>query len=267
VEPTSAKPVTPAAESVVDQKADEEAPKELNDVVVTEDVSMADVQPDQPPATESTTDLVKTSDSKPEEPTDVSSPKKETRSESVAVLKTEESKDEKPSDQSLQIDTKTQPKPTTGKDEQNDIEEKPPDTGTFSNANDLDSLFGGPMSAGPGEGQDFNMDDPGTTGDFDFDSFVNDADNNGADNDNISSLLPGLQDYANTQPGGSADPDFDTMFSDLPADAEGQGDSGNAMDASLDELMNFADFTGDLTGNEEGGQGNNTNQDFDFDFT
>ena len=167
--------------------------------------------------------------------------------------------DQKPSDSALQIDTHTQPK-----DEKNDSnqadEDRAPDTGM--NTNDLESLFGGPTSAGPGDGTDFQSQ-------FDFGDFDGNLDNNGADNDNISALLPGLQDYANTQPSVSGEPDFDALFStDLPMANDGQGDgqqgSAEHRDSTFDDLLDFEDFNaGDFT---EGAGGSNENQDFDFSF-
>lgn len=254
-----------ASEPAEQQKPDDEGPKKDDDVVMIEDVSMADVQADEPAAAETAEVSVEASDKKSEDPTAVIKSEKEPTPESKTSPKATEANDEKPPEPPLQIDTQAQAKPTAQQDgQQTANDEAQPDTGTFSNTNDLDSLFGGPTSAGVGDAQEFTMDDSNPAGDFDFGSFINDTSHTDADNDNISSLLPGLQDYANEQPGGNEDPDFDAIFSDLPVGGDGQGDSSNAMDATLDELMDFADFTG----NDDSGQtNNNNNQDFDFDFT
>lgn len=156
----------------------------------------------------------------------------------------------KPTDTALQIDTKAHAKPATGENRQGE-EDNPPDTGTFSNTNDLDSLFGGPTSAGPGDGGEFNIDANNNT-EFDFGAF-----DNGADHDeNITSLLPGLQDYANNQAGSSNSPDFDNIF-DISEDAQ-QNEN------TFDELLDFDFTSGDYGGTE--GNNNTTTGDTDFDF-
>lgn len=183
--------------------------------------------------------------------------------------------DSKPPVSALQVDTSRDPqKAEDGTKDQAD-DEKPPDTGTFSNNADLESLFNDPGSAGPGEAPDFGIDSNVSTG-FDFETFNANLDNNNnvADNDNISALLPGLQDYANTQPSGSGgEPDFSALFAtDAPATgdvlAEGSGDgqgSGEQRDSTFDDLMDFADFNAnDYAGDGEGGS--NGNQDYEFIF-
>jgi hypothetical protein len=152
--------------------------------------------------------------------------------------------DSKPSDTALQIDTK----PTTASATQ-DPDDQPPDTGTFTN--DLDSLFGGPTSAGP-VNEDFN-----NNTEFDFGSFAA----NGAENDdNITSLLPGLQDYANNQSPAHVS-DFDKIFDleSVPIDpSQAQNDN------TFDDLLDFEDFTSGDYGGE--GNNNNTGADTDFNF-
>ena len=90
-------------------------------------------------------------------------------------------------------------------------EDKAPDTGTFSNTGDLDSLFndtasGGGMGGDNGDEPDFST-SADLNAEFDMASFTNGLDANKSNgNDNISALLPGLQDYANDTAG--AEPDF-----------------------------------------------------------
>jgi hypothetical protein len=153
----------------------------------------------------------------------------------------------KPSDTALQIDTK----PTTASATQ-DPDDQPPDTGTFTN--DLDSLFGGPTSAGPVDG-DFN-----NNTEFDFGSFgVSGAEND----DNITSLLPGLQDYANNQSPTHAS-DFDKIF-DLESVPIDPSQAQN--DTTFDDLLDFEDFTGGDYGGADGGNNQNGGDgDFKFSF-
>ena len=169
------------------------------------------------------------------------------------------------SDPALQIDTETQPKPTTTGEPNQPEDDNPPDTGTFSNPNDLDSLFG-PTSAGGG---DFNT-DPTTNPnpnsmDFDFDSF---SAHLGPDNDNITSLLPGLQDYANNQADEAHASDFENLFdiNSVPVDPTRQVQGEN----SFEELLDFEDFAGGEFGGEGGEGGGNGNgeggAEFDFEF-
>lgn len=165
--------------------------------------------------------------------------------------------DTKPPSHDLQIDTKAA---AEGKAESKD-EEKVPDT-----ANDLDSLFGAPISAEPGESTDFDFDQNGTT-DIDFDSFGANFDANPTDNDDIASLLPGLQDYANTQDNSGADVDLNALFgtTDSNNGMDQQG-AGEQRDTTFDELLNMtdmADFGGGMEG--DGNNNNNNSEAFDFD--
>ena len=240
-----------------------------------EDVAMHDAQPSQPSSPERLPDKVDATEhvaSEEQLKQDGNFDDQPAASnDQIQAPQPEDAINEKPSESTLQIDTQPKPKESTGEGDQQPDEEIPPDTGTFSNTNDLDSLFGGPVSAGPGEAPtDFNM-DSSNIDEFDFISFGNNGDNNNAaDNDNISSLLPGLQDYANTQPNSSGEPDFDALFStDMPMGGQ-QGnattETGDHRDSTFDDLMNFADFNeGDFAAGN-GGSGGNVNQEFDFSF-
>ncbi|KAK0356422.1 hypothetical protein LTR94_004690 [Friedmanniomyces endolithicus] len=160
-------------------------------------------------------------------------------------------------------------------------DEKHPDTAAMSEGQDLESLFNDPVSAsgsgnttttpatGPGTGGEPNDPTDFTAG-FDFSTFNPglDHNNNAMDADNsINALLPGLQDYANTQPIGTTEaeePDFNALFaSDAPMDGEGDGQQAGAQrDTTFDDLMNFAEFEGDEY--EGGAGGGGTESDFDF---
>jgi hypothetical protein len=155
-------------------------------------------------------------------------------------------------------------------------DDKAPDTATFSNAGDLDSLFNDPASAGGMGGDAGNEPDFSTSADlnadFDFQSF-NDASASN-DNDNISALLPGLQDYANDT--GGAEPDFSSFFNpdpnvnvnvtDQPSGsntATGQQQIDTAQgDSTFEDLF---DLTFDMSGGNDGNQ--NGGSDFNFDFS
>lgn len=182
----------------------------------------------------------------------------------------------KPSDPASQIDT-DKDQQTAQLDEITRVDDdNPPDTGTFSNNADLDSLFNDDPASGSGGdavANEFSLDANPTT-EFDFETFTANLDSNGTDNDNISALLPGLQDYANTHPVGSGQPDFDALFAtDVPVVGDGQGEgagdqqgSGEQHDSTFDDLMDFTDFNaGDYSGNGEDGAGNNDEFNFAFD--
>lgn len=174
----------------------------------------------------------------------------------------------------LHIDTQPQ---STAVDGNQDQQEEVPNTGTYSNNNiDLDSLFGDPNSAG---GLGASTSNPGSVSapEFDFGSFNAGLEDHNSGDDNISKLLPGIGDYATTQPSGSGDVDF-SMLADITADAgqtmntdgelqaaednmgdDGQGDQQR--DSTFDDLMDFAEFNaGDY---DEGGDGND-GSDFSF---
>ena len=152
-----------------------------------------------------------------------------------------------------------------------------PDTATTAPTNDLDSLFNASprpsdpnstaQNSGPAtaSGQDDH--------DFDFDAFnaTLDVPGDGGHGNGLEGLLPGLRDYANTQPGeggGNADDDFDALFS-APAAREGDGQGED-----LGNLMDFEAFVGDGAGNggnggggEAGTAGGSDADLFDYDFT
>ena len=186
--------------------------------------------------------------------------------------------DEKPKspENGLQIDTQAQPTSDKAEGEPGPDVDKPPDTAVTTQTNDLESLFG-PMSAAvehapdltvdPNDNDDFGTADPNTNDDFDFDAFGTHLDNSSADNNNLSTLLPGIQDYANTDPAGG-DAEFDAMFPNLPINTEGQDDQQFGMehrDSTFDDLLDLGEFNADdFSGG--GGGGANENQDFNFDF-
>ena len=255
-------------ENDVDEKPVAPA-NEPEKAVPSEDVVMQDSQPDQP--LETNQSVAEDSTAK-NEPNDLlkeeSIPEKQLADPNAQTQPEAADLDQNPSDPALQIDTQTHPADSKGEttQENEDIE---PDTGTFSNTNDLESLFGAPTSAEAGDAPDFGI-DPNNNTEFDFGSFGTNLDdhNNSADNDNISALLPGLQDYANTQPSGSGEPDFGALFStDLPMASEDQGDGQQRdglehRDSTFDDLFDLSDFNaGDM-----GEGGGNENQDIDFSF-
>jgi hypothetical protein len=153
-------------------------------------------------------------------------------------------------------------------------DDKAPDTATFSNTGDLDSLFNDATSTGGMGGDGGDEPDFSTSADlnaeFDFNSFNETSNNN--DNDNISALLPGLQDYANDTTG--TEPDFSSFFTTDPANnltdqtqnsntALGQQFIDTAQgDSTFDDIF---DMTFDMSGGNDGNQ-NGSNQ-FDFDFS
>ncbi|KAI7280983.1 hypothetical protein KC345_g4400 [Hortaea werneckii] len=156
-------------------------------------------------------------------------------------------------------------------------EEPPAEAETQSNngtGDGLDSLFGDAASASAGEGSapDFGLGAEGSAP-FDFDSFSAGlgVDNNGSgDNDSISALLPGLQDYANNETGGgAAEPDFSALFNtDMQSAGDGHGGGNKKDDEQVDdvfgEIMNFGDFnTNDFTSGDGAG-GDDGNFDFSF---
>lgn len=172
------------------------------------------------------------------------------------------------SDAKLELDTKQTDK--AGQEQAGD--EKAPDTATFSNTGDLDSLFNDPASAGGIGGDNGDEPDFSTSADlnaeFDFGSFSAGLDtNNSNGNDNISALLPGLQDYAN-QNGGDAD--FNSLFNtDTPANppdqSQNDGNQNNQNSQYDPTFDDFLDMTFDMgnDGNENQSGGN----DFNFDFS
>lgn len=137
--------------------------------------------------------------------------------------------------------------------------EKAPDTSQESNTGDLESLFGGGT-----DNNDFTFDQTNAS-EIDFGDFGTNfnTDNDNGDNDNISSLLPGLEDYANTQPNGNGgELDLNSFF--VNGDAQGvsmnQQGNGEQRDTTFDDLMDLGNF--DTTGMEDGN--NNATTDFQF---
>ncbi|KJY00107.1 hypothetical protein TI39_contig342g00016 [Zymoseptoria brevis] len=167
----------------------------------------------------------------------------------------------------LQLDTTTTATDTL------DPSDQPPDTAT----NDLDSLFNDSLSTADatntatssGAAPDFSTD-------IDFGSFGGNFDDGTAgDNDNISSLLPGLEDYANTTGsgnGGGVEMDFSEFFNTTTNTGDGSGGvnggmdqqrAGEQRDSTFDDLMDLAGFEG-MEGDASAGNGG-TNNDLDFD--
>lgn len=239
-------------------------PSEPEATKTAANVPVQDSQPSEPVKTDATTQPAN-EDKKPDESLKGGDNEEDVKAVDVSDQVADPASDEKPSEAALQINTRAPHEEQKVNGEQPADENKEPDTGTFSNANDLDSLFGGPTSAGVGDGQDFDM-DPNNNTEFDF-GFDTNIDSNAADNDNndISALLPGLQDYANTQPT-SGDPDFDTMLNDIPIDQNDQQHvSGENRDSTFDDLMDLTNFNTEF-GAASGDGGTNENRDFDFSF-
>ena len=227
--------VTATLENDASSKVVEDTP--MQDAQPEDDVKLDDASTEKPAQEQQSSDTIEADD------------KVANESEMPASIPEVAMDDTKAADSALQIDTNAQSKATTGENTQGE-DDNLPDTGTFSNTNDLDSLFGGPTSAGPVDG-----------GEFDFGSFGANLGDNGADNDdNIISLLPGLQDYANNQAGDNNATDFDNIFDfdNVPLDT-------HQNENTFDDLLDFEDFTG---GNDNGTDGNNANAgDTDFNFS
>ena len=127
---------------------------------------------------------------------------------------------------------------------------------------DLDSLFDETFSVGTREHDDHGLQQD-MSNEFDFESFGANLDVSSADNDNISSLLPGLQDYANTQPSASDDVDLSALLSqvnDTRSGDDAQPPSMVQQDSTFDDLMDLPNFDGDDI------QENNGNASTDLDF-
>ncbi|KXT15594.1 hypothetical protein AC579_9943 [Pseudocercospora musae] len=171
--------------------------------------------------------------------------------------------DAKQSANGLQIDTKPPPADMTGKKKA--IEgEKPPDTAVGSTAGDLDSLFNdGGNDDNASLTNDFNFNTNNDGGEIDFGDFGNNFSTDNNDNDNISSLLPGLEDYANTQSTSNAELDLNALFgtgNDSQNNGMNNQGAGEQRDTTFDDLMDLANFDG--TGLDDG---SNNNTDLDFD--
>jgi hypothetical protein len=170
------------------------------------------------------------------------------------------------SDKKLELNTN----PTEQASGEQSADDKAPDTATFSNTGDLDSLFNDTTSAGGagGDEPDFST-SADLNAEFDFTSF-NDGSNSN-DNDNISALLPGLQDYANETTG--TEPDFSSFFTADPSNnlTDQSQDNNTAMgqqlidtaqgDSTFDDIF---DMTFDMGGGNDGNQNGGTQFDFDF---
>jgi hypothetical protein len=171
------------------------------------------------------------------------------------------------SDKKLELNTN----PTEQASGEQSADDKAPDTATFSNTGDLDSLFNDTTSAGGagGDEPDFST-SADLNAEFDFTSF-NDASNSN-DNDNISALLPGLQDYANETTG--TEPDFSSFFTADPSNNNLTDQSQNDNTAIGQQLIDTAqgdstfddifDMTFDMGGGNDGNQNGGTQFDFDF---
>lgn len=269
------------------QVAPEPAQAPASETKITERPLQTKAQPSEPEATTSSTEQPNPSQPEPaqeKQPSPVPSPKKrsspslEDGSSSEPSAKKQAVGDEKPSTSETQasepklgLDTKPAD-PASGEQPGDD---KAPDTATFSNTGDLDSLFNDPASAGGMGGENDEGADFGASADlnaeFDFGSFGADINNDAPnDNDNISALLPGLQDYANDNAGN--DVDFNSLFTteattnqtsqtqNTETTGGDQQNDGTQRDTTFDD---FLDLTFDMSGNENQNGGN----DFNFDFS
>lgn len=168
----------------------------------------------------------------------------------------------------LQIDTKPPPANMTGKDNAAADEEKPPDTAVGSTTGDLDSLFNdGGNDDSASLTNEFNFDTSNNGGEIDFGDFGNNFSTDNNDNDNISSLLPGLEDYANTQAPSTAELDLNALFGTASGNDNDQNNgmnsqgAGEQRDTTFDDLMDLANFDG--TGLDDANNDNNADLDFD----
>lgn len=234
-----------------------------------EDVAMEDAEPEQQ------TDIVTKAEPKVESADRIHTPKpepidvktapstgnhdpedthQEARGDGVAAPTSTEAPDAKPADSALQLDTAP---PTINPPE----DEKAPGTAKESITNDLESLFGGGDTSNE-PNSDFTFEE-NATGEIDFGDFTSFGTDNG-DNDNISSLLPGLEDYANTQSNASgADLDLSSFFNTNTNDANNaanQPAASEQRDTTFDDLMDLANYDGTAMGDDA----NNTTDLADF---
>lgn len=164
------------------------------------------------------------------------------------------------------IETQAQARTSVDETEQPAQNDEPTDPTAFSTANDLDSLFGGP-SALPGDSTNYGL-DSNDANDFDFDVFANSLDNSAVDADNLSSLLPGLEDYANTQPNGLGDTDFDAIFAGNFSQGEDGQQGAQHRNSTFEGLDDILDFNvGDFGAGDGAPDGNGENANGDFDFS
>ena len=238
-----------------------------NQPVATDDVTMEDAQPEQASADQlqlikDTLEAAAGSPDAKRVPVTDSQAEEGTQSAGGSVEDTKDQTkqlDEKPTENALQLDTAA----NDSKADKPPEDEKAPDTAKESINNDLDSLFGGgDTNTNTETNNEFTFDE-NATGDIDFGDFTNFNADNG-DNDNISSLLPGLEDYANTQSNASgAELDLNSFFNTNPTDqnnnAMNQQGAGEQRDTTFDDLMDLANFDGSAMGDEA----NNTG-DIDF---
>ncbi|EME47845.1 hypothetical protein DOTSEDRAFT_32217 [Dothistroma septosporum NZE10] len=254
-EPGKEAPAVPAEDNIKQQDVERsniEASPHTEDVPM-QDMQIEEAQGTQPPPT---FDELIAEGPAPDPPMEGTKPSVAAHTQPTAESLATTGAKAPPND--LQIDTKAA-------EEQKAIsknEEKVPDTA--NTANDLDSLFDGPISAEPDESTDFTFEQNGAT-DIDFGSFGGNFDPNPTDNDDIASLLPGLQDYANTQDNSGADVDINALFGTTDSNNNGmdQQGAGEQRDTTFDDLL--ADMPDFGVGMEGDGANDNDNADFDFD--
>lgn len=139
------------------------------------------------------------------------------------------------------------------------------DAVTLDDSSELDALFNDPGSTQASRDDDVDGDKQNSAVDFDFSAFGANGDDD--DNDNISALLPGLQDYANAPTvveGGTGDPELDAIFGTGPVvQMNGSQEDPFGSSARVDDFLDFGDF-GDastFSANNSGDQ----NMEFSFD--
>lgn len=232
-----------------------------NQSAAMDDVTMEDSQPEEQSAkpAQSSNDIIEAAPVSPREMIDTkvapvtSSESKEERGTQDDTRTESAAPDAKTADTSLQVDTAA----SETKPDQPAEDEKVPDTANESISNDLDSLFGGGDNNTNEPSNEFTFDE-NATGEIDFGDFTNFNTDNG-DNDNISSLLPGLEDYANTQSNASgAELDLSSFFNTNTTEqtnAMNQQGAGEQRDTTFDDLMDLANFDGSAMGDEANNTG------------
>ncbi|PIA99664.1 hypothetical protein CB0940_02435 [Cercospora beticola] len=251
----------PHSANALDQQqpeAEPETEKTINTAPADEDVTMEDSQPEQQraEAEPSGAEMEVTKTDQKTQP-EASAPETTTTSEAPTQppAPVPPQNDAKSAESGLQVDTA--PSKPSGEDE------KVPDTAKESINNDLESLFGGGDNTNDG-GNEFSFDE-NATGEIDFGDFGNFNGEN-ADNDNISSLLPGLEDYANTQSNNTsgAELDLNSFFTNTNEQNNTTRSAGGdeARDTTFDDLMDLANFDGNMGDDENN---NNSTADLDFD--
>jgi hypothetical protein len=254
----------------------EEAPNDPDRDVTMQDSTESDLQadeqmPDQPPLQEAQPECLKVDS--PESPAPIEqAPEKPPSEPQVQAQPEPETRDQAPPDPPEAPVAATDDNHKEGADskvpdvpaKEKPTEEKAPTVAKDTNNNpaDLDSLFSG---TGSGGDNPFDFGDQNTSGNIDFGDFG--AGFGTGDNDSISSLLPGLEDYANTQSNNSgAELDLNTFFNtgtdnnQNPAPTNNQAPAEQQQrDTTFDDLMDLANFDG--AGMDDG----NNNTDLDFD--